>query len=92
MEDNKVLNLTDMDTEHFETIKKAVEDWQATGYSGKFGFVTEEEAQEYFEILKKAIQKTYNKGVVRGGFALAAGFLFGDLICKTIGHLTGNNK
>lgn len=92
MKDEQLLNLTDVGTEDFELIKDAIEDWKSAGYSGKFGFVTEEEAQEYFEILKKALQKTYNKGIWRGGFSLVGGFLIGSLICKTVEHLTGKNK
>lgn len=53
MNNEKILNLSDVDTEDFEAIKAAIEDWKACGLSGKFGFLSEKETQECMDALKK---------------------------------------
>jgi hypothetical protein len=88
MEDNKILNLTDFVPEDVELIKEVIEDWKTSGFSGTVVHISDEDVQESLTALKDLIQKTYNKGVWRGGLALAGGFLLGDLICKVVAHLT----
>lgn len=81
MTDEKVLNLSDVEIEDFEAIERAIEDWKSSGLSGCFTFVSDEEFQEVF-----------NKGVWRGGFALAGGILTGTLIYYTIEHFKTKKK
>ena len=80
LDNNKILNLTDVDDDDFEAIKEAIKDWKSSGYPGKFLFVTEKEAQESIETVKRVYQDVYNKGVWRGGLALAAGIAVGTMI------------
>lgn len=92
MNNEKILNLMDVDNDDFEAIKEAIEDWKASGYPGKFVFVTEKEAQETLLKLKGIIQDTYNKGVWRGGFALAGGIAIGSMIYHTVEHFKTKKK
>lgn len=88
MAETRYLNLTDVNTEDFETIKKTIEDWKADGMIGKFGYLTEEETQEAIAVLKQAFAKTYKKGVLHGGLALIGGFALGTMIHCAVEHFT----
>lgn len=92
MNNEKILNLTDVDTEDFETIKEAVEEWIDSGLPGKFTFVSEEETQECMEFLKEAFSKIYLKGALHGGLALIGGIATGALIHYTIEHFKAKKK
>ena len=69
MNNEKILNLTDVETDDFNAIKRAIEDWKSSGYGGEFMFVSE-----------KVIQEAYNRGVWHGGFALIGGICLGTAI------------
>lgn len=75
MNDKKMLNLSDVDTEDFEAIKLAIEDWKVCGLPGQFTFVSDE-----------VIKDAFNRGVWRGGLALAGGIAVGALIGKAVEH------
>lgn len=74
MNDEKWLNLSDVELEDFEAINRANEDWKDSGLPGQFTFVSD-------EVLKEA----FNRGAWRGGFALAGGIAAGILIGKVVG-------
>lgn len=74
MNDEKWLNLSDVELEDFEAIDRAVEDWKDSGLPGQFTFVSD-------EVLKEA----FNRGVWRGGLALVGGIAAGVLIGKVVG-------
>lgn len=82
MNNEKILNLSDVDAEDFEAIKAAIEDWKACGLSGKFGFLSEKETQECMDALKKAFDDAYNRGAMKGGLAALAGVWVGAGIYK----------
>ena len=85
---DKMLDLTDVKTEDFEAIKTAVENWKLDGMTGKFGYITEENAQEMVVVLKTAFAKVYKKGVLHGALALAGGFAIGAAINYTVERFT----
>lgn len=80
MNNEKIINLTEVDNDDFEAIVGAIEDWKRSGYSGTFGFISEKDAQECTEMLAKKFTEIYNRGVWRGGLALASGLALGSLI------------
>lgn len=86
LDNDKILNLSDVDDDDFKAIKEAVKDWKSSGYPGKFLFVSEKEAQESLEAVKGLYQRAFNKGVWRGGFAVIGGFVIGGLITKAVEH------
>ena len=69
MNNEKILNLSDVNTEDFEVIKGAIEDWKVCGLPGQFTFLADE-----------TLQNTYNRGVWHGGFALIGGICLGTAI------------
>jgi hypothetical protein len=84
MNNDKILNLTDVEDDDFESIKRAIEEWMDCGYGGKFTFISEADVADSKEVLKGAFQNVYNKGVWHGGLALAGGLLLGTLIFSGI--------
>lgn len=80
MNNEKIINLTEVADEDFEAIVGAIEDWKRSGWSGTFGFISEVDAQECTEMLAKKFTEVYNRGVWRGGLALAGGIALGTVI------------
>lgn len=80
MNNEKIINLTDVADEDFEAIIGAIEDWKRCGLSGKFLFISEEEDREFTEKLIEEFTNVFNKGVWRGGLALASGLALGGLL------------
>lgn len=69
MNNEKILNLSDVDTEDFEAIKGAIEDWMTSGFAGNFTFLPEQ-----------LIKESYDKGVWNGGLAVIGGIFTGTMI------------
>lgn len=80
MNNEKIINLTEVADDDFEAIVEAIEDWKRSGWSGTFGFISEKDAQECTEMLTKKFTEVFNQGVWRGGLALASGLALGGLI------------
>ena len=80
MNNEKIINLTEVADEDFEAIVGAIEDWKRSGWSGKFMFISEADDKEMTEMLAKKFTEVFNEGVWRGGLALASGLALGGLI------------
>lgn len=78
MSDNKLLNLSDVETEDFKAIERAIDDWKDSGLPGQFTFVSD-----------KVIKEAYNRGAWHGGFALIGGIVTGVLIGKAAEYFNG---
>lgn len=81
MNNEKIINLSEVADEDFEAIVGAIEDWKDSGWSGKFTSISEKDAQECTEMLTEKFTEVFNQGVWRGGLALASGIALGGLIC-----------
>ena len=92
MADEKILNLMDVDNDDFEAIKSAVEEWKACGLPGRFTFISDEQSEKTLDLLKNIVQEAYNRGVWRGGLALAGGILTGAAIHFGIEHFKAKKK
>lgn len=92
MRDEQILNLTEIDSEDFKAIEAAVENWKASGMSGSFVFITEQEKQECVEAVKQAFERIYNKGAIAGGVAAFAGIGVGIIIGKAYLYLKSKKK
>ena len=92
MSKEQILNLVDVDAEDFEAIQNAVEEWKASGLSGSFGFVSEQEKQECIAKLKQVLQESYNEGVIAGGVAAFAGIAVGVMIEKTYSYFKAKKE
>lgn len=81
LDNKKVLDLSDVNINDFEAIKRAINDWKESGLSGQFTFVSDE-----------VIKEAFNRGAWRGGFALIAGIAVGALISKGVDHFMVKKK
>ena len=86
MDENKILDLSNLTKEHFESAKKAVYKCMGSGESGDFAFVTHKECERTMSALKQAFSTTFVKGAVCGAAALTTGYCAGYLIGMFIEH------
>lgn len=77
MEGNKILDLSNLTEEHFESMKKAFYECMGSGESGEFVFISHRENERILNALKDAFCTTYAKGALCGAAGLAAGYCVG---------------
>ena len=75
MNNEKILNLTDVEDNDFEAIKGAIEDWMESGSAGNFTFLPE-----------RLLKGSYDEGVWHGGLAVIGGILTGTAIYFVLDH------
>ena len=92
MNNEKIINLTDVADDDFEAIVGAIEDWKRSGWSGKFVFISEKDTQECTEMLREKFTEVFNQGVLRGGLVLAGGIALGAVLHYAGEYLKADKK
>lgn len=84
MEGNKILDLSNMTDEHFDSVQKAVYQCMGSGEPGGFAFVTHKECEQTMSVLKKAFSDRFCVGMLVGAACLTAGYCIGYVIEATV--------
>lgn len=82
MEGKKILDLSNLSDEHFDSVQKAVYRCMGSNEPGDFAFATHKECEDMLNALRKAFTTTFNKGVICGAIALVSGCCIGYVIDK----------
>lgn len=92
MEGNKILDLSNLSDEHFDSVQKAVYRCMGSDEPGKFTFATHKEVETCAVLLKKAFESTACKGVVAGGLAVLTGYGIAYGVSKVIEKIGDKKK
>lgn len=87
MEGKKILDLSNLSDDHFDSVQKAVYRCMGSSEPGSFSFVTHNECEAFGVILKKAFETTATRGVFCGAAAVVGGYCVGKLVHKTIQYV-----
>ena len=84
MEGKKILDLSSLSDEHFDSVQKAVYRCMGSDGPGSFSFATHKEVETWTVMLKKAFESTACRGVLCGGLAVIAGYGIARVTRKVI--------
>ena len=92
MEGNKILDLSNLSDEHFNSVQKAVYRCMGSDEPGNFTFATHKEVETCAVLLKKAFESTACKGVICGGLAVLTGYGIARGVSKVIEKIGDKKK
>lgn len=92
MEGKKILDLSALSDEHFDSVQKAVYRCMGSGKPGQFTFATNEEVEGLKVLLKKAFESTAARGVFCGAAAVVGGYCIGKAINATIQYVRAKKR
>lgn len=87
MEGKKILDLSNLTDEHFDSVQKAVYRCMGSGEPGDFAFATHKEVEKCMGAIQTDFSYMFCKGMLTGAAALAAGWCIGSVIETTIQHV-----
>ena len=92
MEGKKILDLSNLSDEHFDSVQKAVYRCMGSDEPGSFSFVTNSDTEALGVLLKKAFESTAMKGVFCGAVAVVGGYCIGKAVDKTIQYVRAKKR
>lgn len=87
MEGNKILDLSNLADEHFDSVQKAVYKCLGSGEPGKFTFVTHRECEQTMGALKRVLGTRFKVGMLCGGAVSVAAGCVGYAVNKTLQYI-----